>query len=207
MKLLNHSRKLAVASTLATLALAAPAFADHESGLYRTKTASVSGYANGGYANGRSAAQYDYAKVLSAQPIIRYVTISTPVRECRQDVEYYTVDRRARGTGAATLVGAIVGGVVGHQFGSGRGNDAATVAGTLIGAAVGNDSSRRRNGYSQVEYSRPVQRCDTVIREREEERIDGYNVVYRYHGQKYATRMPYDPGRELRIRVDVRPVG
>jgi uncharacterized protein YcfJ len=202
MKLLNDSRKLAVTFTLATLALAAPAFADHESGLYRTRTASVSGYANS-----RSNAQFDYARVISAEPILRYVTISTPVRECWEDVEYYTVNRGARGTGASTLVGAIVGGVIGHQFGSGRGNDAATVAGTLIGAAVGNDSGRRRNGHSQVEYSRPVQRCDTVVRERQEERIDGYNVVYKYHGQKYATRMPYDPGRELRIRVDVRPVG
>ena len=197
-----ESKKIAASLTLATLALAAPALADHESGLYRTTTASVSGYANG-----RSAAQYDYARVISAEPVVRYVTVTTPVRECWQDVEYYTQNRYTRGTGASTLVGAIVGGVIGHQFGSGRGNDAATVAGTLIGAAVGNDSARRRNGYSQAEYSRPVERCNTVMRERQEERIDGYDVVYRYKGQKYATRMPYDPGRELRVRVDIRPAG
>ena len=202
MNWINDSKKIAASLTLATLALAAPALADHDSGLYRRTTASVSGYANG-----RSAAQYDYARVISAEPVVRYVTVSTPVRECWQDVEYYSHDRYTRGTGVSTLVGAIVGGVIGHQFGSGRGNDAATVAGTLIGAAVGNDSARRRNGYSQVEYSRPVERCNTVMRERQEERIDGYDVVYRYKGQKYATRMPYDPGRELRVRVDIRPAG
>ena len=196
------SRKFVATLTLATLGLAAPAFADHESGLYRTTTASVSGYANG-----RGRAQYDYARVVSSEPIIRYVTISTPVRECWQDTVYYTSDRRVRGEGISTLAGAIVGGVIGHQFGSGRGNDAATVAGTLIGAAVGNNSARRRNGYTQVEYSRPVERCKTVMSERQEERIDGYNVVYKYHGQKFATRMPYDPGREIRVRVDIRPVG
>jgi len=156
-----------------------------------------------------AAAQYDYARVISAEPIIRYVTVTTPVRECWQDTEYYTVDRPVPGGGASTLVGAIVGGVIGHQIGSGRGNDAATVAGTIIGAAIGNDSARRRYGaaYSSTEYARPVERCETRMTSRQEERIDGYRVVYRYNGQKYETRMPYDPGRELRVRVDIRPAG
>jgi uncharacterized protein YcfJ len=116
---------------------------------------------------------------------------------------------RSTGSGASTLVGAIIGGVVGHQFGSGRGNDAATVAGTVIGAAIGNDAAKRRYGasYRTVEYSRPVERCETRMTSHREERIDGYRVVYKYHGQKYETRMPYDPGREIRVRVDIRPAG
>lgn len=155
------------------------------------------------------AARYDYARVISSEPIVRYVTVKTPVRECWQDTEYYTVDRPVPGSGASTFVGALVGGVIGHQFGSGRGNDAATVAGTLIGAAIGNESAKRRYGapYETVEYSRPVTRCETRLTSHREERIDGYRVVYRYHGQKYETRMPYDPGREIRIRVDIRPAG
>jgi uncharacterized protein YcfJ len=150
-----------------------------------------------------SRAQFAYARVISAEPIRRYVTVKTPVRECWEELESYTVQRPAPGTGARTLVGAIVGGVVGHQFGSGSGNDAATVAGALIGAGIGNTAGRR--GYSSEEYSRPVQRCNTTVRETREERIDGYQVLYQYRGQKYQTRMPYDPGRELRVRVDVRP--
>ena len=156
-----------------------------------------------------AAAQFDYARVISSEPIIRYVTVNTPVRECWQETEYYTVERPVPGAGVRTLVGAVVGGVIGHQFGSGRGNDAATVAGTIIGAAVGNDSAKRRYGatHSSTEYSRPVERCETRMTSRQEERIDGYRVVYRYHGQKYETRMPYDPGREIRVRVDIRPAG
>ncbi len=190
------------AITLATLALSGTALADRERDYYRPVAASV-----GGYAGQAPRAAYDYARVLSSEPIVRYVTVTTPVRECWQDTEYVTVDRRVGGSGAGTLVGAIVGGVIGHQFGSGRGNDAATVAGTLIGAAVGNESAKRRNGVEYTEYARPVTRCRTVIQETEEERIDGYRVVYQYRGQRYATRMPYDPGRELRVRVDVRPAG
>ena len=195
-------KTLALVATAATLGFAGTALADHDRGRYQPTAASVSGYAS--HASGP---QYDYARVLSSEPIIRYVNVRTPVRECWQDVEYYSVDRRAPGTGASTLFGAIVGGVIGHQFGSGRGNDAATVAGTLIGAAVGNDAAQRHHGHQSVEYSRPVQRCKTVVKHHEEERIDGYQVVYRYKGQKYATRMPYDPGRQIRVRVDVRPAG
>jgi len=153
-------------------------------------------------------AMYDYAKVISSQPIIDYVTVKTPVRECWEEMQYYTVDRRARYGGGATLVGAIIGGVIGHQVGSGRGNDAATVAGSLIGAAIGNDASRRRYaGYGEERIAKPVERCETRFQAHQEERIDGYRVTYRYHGQKYSTVMPYDPGQKIRVRVDVRPAG
>ena len=146
-------------------------------------------------------AVYDYARVLSVQPNVRYVTVRTPVRECWEETRHYTVDRHPRGNVAGTLVGAVLGGVIGHQFGSGRGNDAATVAGVLAGAAIGGDSGRR----VQESYARPVQRCETRYRTHQEERIDSYRVIYSYHGQKYATDTPFDPGKRLRIRVDVRP--
>lgn len=153
-------------------------------------------------------AMYDYAKVLSSQPIINYVTVKTPVRECWEEMQYYTVDRRPRYGSGGTLVGAILGGVIGHQVGSGRGNDAATVAGTLIGAAIGSDASRKRyEGYGEERIARPIERCETRFQASQEERIDGYRVTYRYHGQKYSTVMPYDPGNRIRVRVDVRPAG
>ncbi len=151
---------------------------------------------------------YDYAKVISSQPILRYVTVRTPVRECWQDSEYYTARKHARRTHRSTLAGAIIGGVIGHQFGSGRGRDAATVAGSLLGASIGHDVGHRRSDrYDSRRYSRPVNRCETRYREHRESRIDGYEVVYRYKGQTYSTRMPHDPGRRIRVRVDIRPVG
>jgi len=152
-----------------------------------------------------SQAVYDYARVLSAEPIIRYVTVTTPVKECWQDTEYYTVRDRPPGITGKTILGAIVGGVIGHQVGGGRGHEVATVAGSLIGASVANNAAIRNAGYGSREYSRPVTRCETNYQSREEERIDGYRVIYSYNGQKYATNTPQDPGRRLRIRVDVRP--
>lgn len=150
---------------------------------------------------------YAYAKVLSAQPVVHYVNVRRPVQECWQDTEYYTVDRNAHRRHRGTLAGAIVGGVIGHQFGSGRGNDAATAAGAIIGAAIGSDVARHRapSRHRYTQYSRPVRQCETRYRDYREQRIDGYDVVYRYRGQNYSTRMPYDPGRRMKVRVDIRP--
>ena len=154
-------RMTAGLAAAALLGVSTAALADHERGLHRATAVSLSGYAQ--ESGRRSGPVYDYARVISAEPIVRYVTVTTPVRECWQETEYYTVDRPVPGAGASTLVGAIVGGVVGHQFGSGRGNDAATIAGTLIGAAIGNDTARHRYGADRVstEYGRPVRRCET----------------------------------------------
>lgn len=154
---------------------------------------------------GRHGAVYDYARVLSVTPNVRYLTVRTPVRECWEETRYYTVDHRPAGSAVGALVGAVIGGVIGHQIGSGHGNDAATVAGVLTGAAIGSGAGDR--GYHEsTEYARPVRRCETRYTTREEERIDSYRVLYTFNGQKYATDMPYDPGDRLRIRVDIRPV-
>lgn len=184
---MNRKPKLAaLASAAMLLGTSAAAFADHD--------------------NGRAGDMYDYAQVISSQPIVNYVTVRTPVRECWEEMQYYTVDPRAGHTAGGTIFGAILGGVIGHQFGSGHGNDAATFAGSLIGAAIGSDAARKSHaGYGVEQHARPVERCKTSYRTHQEERIDGYRVTYRYNGQKYMTEMPYDPGRKLRVRVDVRP--
>ena len=147
---------------------------------------------------------YDYAPVKHVEPIVRRVRVETPRRECYDDVR--TVETRPHisepGVGGRTLLGGIIGGVIGHQFGSGRGRDAATIAGAAIGANVGYDSARR--DYSRVE-ERVVQRCQVRYESEYEERIDGYRVTYEYNGREYTTRMPYDPGERMRVRVAVAP--
>ncbi len=180
---------------IATLALAAmlfgsSAWADHDS--------------RNGVKSRDYRAQYDYARVTSVEPIVNFVKVTTPVRECWEEMRYYTVDRGRYAGEGGTLLGAVIGGAIGHQFGSGRGNDAATLAGTLIGAAIGTEA-RRERGHDVEHIARPVQRCETRYREHREERIDGYRVHYKYGGQKYVTEMPYDPGNRIRVRVDIRP--
>src|SRR5690606_3599462 len=81
---------------------------------------------------------YDYAPVVRVEPLVQRVRVETPRRECWDDVRYveskpHISDPQVAGR---TLLGGLIGGVVGHQFGSGRGRDAATVVGAMVGAGV-----------------------------------------------------------------------
>ena len=48
--------------------------------------------------------------------------------------------------------------------------------------------------------------CETVFERREREELSGYDVTYRYAGQNHTTRLDYDPGKCLDVRVQVTPV-
>jgi uncharacterized protein YcfJ len=63
--------------------------------------------------------------------------------------------------------------------------------------------------YETVRTRVPEQRCDPRCRvvqiERIERRLTYYDVEYRYMGETYMSRVTYDPGSRLRIRVSVMP--
>lgn len=101
-----------------------------------------------------------------------------------------------------TAIGAVAGGVVGHQVGSGNGNDVATVAGALLGGLIGNqvDKSRNTDG-PQNDLDRS--RCRVTSRGD----IQGYEVKYSYRGNTYTTRMDHNPGATLRVGEDIRSDG
>lgn len=144
----------------------------------------------------------DHARVLSVTPIMQRV--ERPRRVCWQEPAgtYYTRDEGNRTAG--TLLGAVIGGVLGNTVGKGDGRVAATTAGAVIGGAIGNRASRGDGGY--VEHEGYAQRCRDEVRYGPD-RVIGYDVTYRYHGRIYRTRMDHDPGRWMRVVVDdrVRP--
>ncbi|MFK7888626.1 MAG: glycine zipper 2TM domain-containing protein [Gammaproteobacteria bacterium] len=153
--------------------------------------------------------EYDFARVLDVEPIVRYVTVNVPRRECWD--ENVVVERRRRTNGAgngsagATIAGGLLGGVIGRQVGGGSGRDAMTVVGAILGSAIGNQSTRtNRDDRDDARYD-TVQRCETVSEAREEERIDGYHVTYLYNGREYTTRTRNHPGERIRVRVTVNP--
>jgi outer membrane lipoprotein SlyB len=47
------------------------------------------------------------------------------------------VEKKGEASGAGAVVGGVAGGVIGHQIGSGRGNTVATIAGAGVGALAG----------------------------------------------------------------------
>lgn len=137
----------------------------------------------------------DYARVLNVTPQVERVNV--PEQRCH--TEYVSEASRGRGVGGS-IIGGITGGLLGSQVGRGNGRVAASAVGAITGAVVGDRIENNR----QEEHERPVQRCRSV--EHWESHTTGYNVNYEYQGRKYNTVMPYDPGRRMRVAVDVRPL-
>lgn len=144
-----------------------------------------------------------YAKVVSVEPVYREVRVRQPRQVCEEVPVVERTYYRGGPDPGAVLFGAVLGGVIGHQFGSGRGKDVATAAGAMIGAnnAAGNTYRNARTVEREVVETR----CETVTSARYEDRLEGYDVTYRYQGHLYQTRTDYDPGRRIRVRVQVTP--
>ena len=126
-------------------------------------------------------------------------------------------DHRARGDGGgAALLGGVVGGLIGNRLGDGRGRESEfTIAGALLGATiagVAHDARRDQRRYDAPSRHRsswrsePVRRCEVTWESRPVERIDGYEVEYRYAGRRFTKIVDDHPGERMRVRVDVQPV-
>jgi uncharacterized protein YcfJ len=174
------------AATLLAVALVAPA--------------AHAGHADDHYASS------GYADVVSSRPIYQEVEISTPREECWQEPVTRREDNPHWGVTAQTVTGGVIGGVIANQAVNGSKRDAATALGALVGAAVGANRASKQQANVR-EYTDYERRCRTVQERRTEQRLDGYDVSYRYGGQLYQTRLPYDPGRRLRVQVSVTPEG
>ncbi len=148
-------------------------------------------------------AYYDYAKVVSAVPIVRREVVNNPRRECWR--EQVRVRTPRRDDPVPVILGGSLGGLLGHQFGDGNARDVLTVAGALLGASVANEVSSNRRARRGDYETRDEERCEVIDDYSEIEHIDGWDVTYRYRGQTFTRRMDQDPGERVRIRVSVTP--
>ncbi|HET8692582.1 MAG TPA: glycine zipper 2TM domain-containing protein [Steroidobacteraceae bacterium] len=188
---MSRSIRVLTAAAAALSLTACAALADPSSGYY--------GPSDGGDGD------YDYADVVHVEPLRRQVRVSEPVRECWQETVQPSTGPFSYNHVGGTLIGSAIGIAAGNQVGHGRGKDVARVAGALIGGAIGHNVSVDRQRQLHGDRGRVVERCDVRYRDSTVERIDGYEVTYEYAGREYVTRLPYDPGQRLRVRVDVGP--
>lgn len=165
---------------------------------------------NGNYRGDRNHARgnrdTDYARVVQVEPVLERVRYTVPVEQCWTE-DRVRPDRRPANAGAAIFGGA-VGAILGNAIGHGDGRRAATLGGAVVGAAIGNElgKSDGRGDYREPRLEQ-VQHCRTRQEERFDERVAGYRVTYEYNGRRQVTQLPYDPGRYLRVAVDVHPLG
>ena len=132
-----------------------------------------------------------YAQVVSATPIKE--SIKTPRQECRNVTMTHRRPVQDENRLTGSVLGAVAGGVIGHQFGGGRGRDVATVVGALGGGYAGTQvqgEMQARDTYTTTE-----QRCKTVYDK--SEKMLGYDVTYKIGDQQGKIRMDKDPGTQI----------
>jgi uncharacterized protein YcfJ len=193
----RHMKSRFVRISASLIAVAALATAGSASAQYR-----------GGYEG--YAPEYDFAEVVSVDPIIDVVNRPVSRDQCWEEPVTYREPVRYHGNRdrAPAIMAGILGGVIGNQFGHGHGREAATAAGAMLGYSMARDSQRRHGGgyYSGGrEYRSYEQRCTTRTDYYSDERVNGYNVAYRYNGRIYHTVTDYHPGNQIRVQVNVSP--
>jgi len=115
--------------------------------------------------------------VTRSVPVYRTVTIRTPYQVCRNRCVRVCPDGAVP---AAAVLGAVGGGVLGHQIGNGHGKEAATIGGAVIGALVGSQMVLQ-NGRSACLRRRV---CTTHYTRRTERRLVRYKNIAWYRGRK-----------------------
>lgn len=111
------------------------------------------------------------------------------------------------GSTAATVIGGIVGAVLGSQVGGGSARYATSAIGTMVGSQVGKSIYDNAHRPQQPRRVGRVVACDPMPASAYESgrNVQGYDVTYEYGGRQYTTHTNYDPGSRIRVRVDVHP--
>ena len=141
-----------------------------------------------------------YAKVVSVDPVRK--TINTPKQVCHDETVTHTEEPKDKHQIAGTAIGAVLGGVLGHQVGGGKGKTLATVAGAVGGGYAG---KRIEESRQQAKVTSSVERrCSTV--NSSVTKIVGYDVRYEYKGVTRTVRMDHDPGDRVKVQEGVTAV-
>lgn len=132
-----------------------------------------------------------YAQVVSTTPITE--TVKNPRKECRNVTVTHRRPVQDENRITGSVLGAVAGGVIGHQFGGGRGKDVATVVGALGGGYAGNQAQGAMQNNDT--YTTTEQRCKTVYDK--SEKTLGYDVTYKIGDQQGKIRMDKNPGNQI----------
>jgi uncharacterized protein YcfJ len=88
----------------------------------------------------------DGAKAVPAS--VHGVKLASICKACGVVSNTHTETRKGKSSGAGVVGGAVVGGVVGHQFGGGDGKTAMTALGAVGGAVAGNEIEKNMKKYT-----------------------------------------------------------
>ena len=139
----------------------------------------------------------DSATVTSVEKVYKQYMVDEPYQDC------YIKETLQNGDGSATneIMGAILGGAIGNQFGEGEGKEAMTLAGIFLGASIANDAEKA-NAANQVIVSQEV--CENKVRQKIERRLSHYKINIEYEGRELSftsKKRPYDDVIKVKVTI------
>lgn len=123
--------------------------------------------------------------------------VGPPEQRCWVERQQVTEGGRGDTNVGGAIVGALIGGVLGHQVGGGRGKDVATAGGAVAGAVIGGNAGRDGG----TTYDKNVQRCNTVA----STQPAYWDVTYDYRGTEHRIQMSAAPGNTITVNARGEP--
>lgn len=136
----------------------------------------------------------EFADVLAVEPVTE--TTKTPKQECHDVVVNERAPVKDPNRIAGTAIGAVAGGLLGHQIGGGTGRTLATVGGAAAGGYAGNQV--QKNMQEKDTVSSTETRCKTVYATHT--KTVGYDVRYRLGKEEGQVRMDHQPGSRIPVK-------
>lgn len=82
-----------------------------------------------------------------------------------------------------------------------------TVVGATLAGSIGRFIDYRNSASDHPPGGRKGEPGRMFKRRNYRAGVMAYRVSYRYHGRHCTTKMPYDPGARIPVRIDVEPAG
>jgi uncharacterized protein YcfJ len=134
------------------------------------------------------------AEVVSSKAVMK--SVRTPRQECHDEQVTHTREPKDTNRLAGTGLGAVVGGLLGHQVGGGSGKVLATVAGAAAGGYAGNKIEQKVQAGDT--YTANEQRCVSAYDTTEVP--NGYEVTYLLDGKRHHVHLDHEPGKTLPVK-------
>jgi uncharacterized protein YcfJ len=125
-----------------------------------------------------------YGRDVSVDPVREAATAAQ--RQCHDEVVTRHVPVKDQHQIAGTAIGAVAGGLLGNQIGSGKGRTLATVAGAVGGGYAGHEIQQNRQETNTTTST--VRKCETV-QGSAGDKVVAYDVRYEYNGVTRSVRI------------------